>query len=290
MVLCFSRPWCVRPFFANFEKMEFDRSKCHLLIFNNTNNPKLDKMLMQKARRYQQMHKYKYGNRPVRPPFASVRLYKTFRKWGGIVFGQEVSWEKSKLPSIYEMQKDIVGMITTDYFFMFEDDTIAPPHAVKRLFALLKRRKDVGIVSGVEPTRTPFMTEKVRMGVYYLLRPLGRILERISLDPNARGVHEVDAVGFYCLAVKTNVWKQAFEIMQRELEVQKTAEPNWAIDTLWTNDVQRAGYKVLADFETPCLHMQQMPDRVFYWALDKAEKKLDYYIEKYKIYATGVKM
>jgi hypothetical protein len=290
MVLCFSRPWCVVPFFADFERLEFDRSKCHLLIYNNTNDPFLDKLLFKRANRYRQSHKQKYGERKLHKAFASVRLYKSFRPYGGIVFGQQVSWEASKLPAIYEMQKDIAGLVTTEKFFMLEDDTLVPPHAVKRMFRLLERSRRIGLVSGVEPTRSPRLTDKARLGTYILIRKGGKILERLSLPPDLSHVHEVDATGFYCLAARTHAWRKAGLIMDRELVQQKTAEPNWAIDTLWTNDVQRAGFKVLADFETPCMHMQPVGDRIYNWALDRAVEKIDFYIEKYDVYAQGVEL
>lgn len=288
MVITFSRPWCVVPFFADFERLEFDRSKCHLLIYNNTNDVVLDRLLIKRALRYHQWHKQKSGERKLHQPFASVRLFKSFRRYGGIVFGQPVSFDASKLPTIYDMQKDVTKMITTKTFFMIEDDTLVPSHAPERLFRILRRSKKNGIVSGVEPTRSPRLTDRMRLGVYTLLRKHGKILERISFDPKTRGIKKVDAVGFYCLAVKTKAWLKAFKIMEREFEQQKTAEPNWAIDTLWTNDVKRAGYDVLADFETPCLHMQVVGDRIYNWAVDRAEVKLDIYIPKYNCYAQGI--
>lgn len=290
MVLCFSRFWCVRPFFADFERLEFDRSKCHLLIFNNTNDPVLDTMLTKRARRYMQWHKQKYGERKLHKPFASVRMWKSFRKYGGIVFGQEVSFEKSKLPTIYAMQKDIAGMITTKKFFMIEDDTLVPPHAVKRLFRILRRSKKHGVVSAVEPTRSPRLTDKARIGAYYLVRPKNQILERISIDPKLRGVQEVDAVGFYCIAARTKAWLKGLKLFDKVFAKQKTMEPNWAIDTLWTNDVRRSGYKILADMETPCLHMQITGRRIYNWAIDRAIIKLDYYIPKYNVYGQGIEL
>jgi len=288
LVVTFSRPWCVRPFFNNLEKMEFDRSKCHLLIYNNTNDVYLDRALRQYVNRYRQWHKQKYGPRKLFPPFASVRHYKSYRPYGGIVFGQQISFESSKLPTILEMHRDIAKMITTKYFFLIEDDTLPPGWAVYRLFKILKKSSKTGLVSGVETTRTPRLADSVRLGVYKLLRNGNQIIERLSLDPRLRGVQEVDATGFYCLAARTEAWKKGFEIFENEIEGQLTAEPNWAIDTLLTNDVKRAGYKIYADFETPCYHMQQVGDRIYYWAIDRAVPKLDIYIEKYKCYATGV--
>ena len=290
MVLCFSRAWCVRPFFSHFEKLEFDRSKCHLLIYINTNDPYLDRLILKKARRYMQWHKQKYGERKLFPPFASVRVFKSFRKYGGIVFGQEVSFEASKLPTILDMQIDISRMITTKKFFMIEDDTLVPHHAVKRMFRKLGRSRKNGLVSGVEPTRSPRLTEKARVGAYNLIREKNKILERISLSPDLRGFQKCDAVGFYCLAAKTKAWLKGRDIFLEEIEEQKTAEPNWAIDTLWTNDVKRAGYEIFADFETPCLHMQSIGNRIYNWALDRAAVKLDYFIEKYNVYARGVEL
>ena len=290
MVLCFSRYWCVRRFFLNFEKLEFDRAHCHLLIYNNTNDKSLDNILLKYCRRYHQGHKPTHGRRNYLAPFASVRLYKSFRPYGGIVFGQEAEFDKSKLPIIYEMQRDIANMITTRKFFMLEDDTLPPEYAVKRLFYKLERSKNIGLVSGVEPTRSPRLTDKARIGAYNLLWGNNKILERVSLSPDLRGHQECDAVGFYCLAGKTKAWRMGKRNLENIIEVQKTAEPNWAIDTLWTNMVKTAGYKVFADFDTPCLHMQSIGDKIYFWAIDRAVVKLDYYIEKYNCYAQGIEL
>jgi len=288
MVLCFSRPWCVKPFFADFERLEFDRSSCHLLIYNNTNNPMLDELLIKKAKRYMQVHKQKYGEHKTHKSFASVRLFKSYRKYGGLIYGQKLDFDASKLPTIAAMQNDIAGMITTQKFFMIEDDTLPPPDAVKRMFRKLERSRKIALVSAVEPTRSPYLTDKVRLGVYKILWKDGRMAERISLDPSLRGFRECDATGWYCLAAKTKPWLEAQKLFNKELPKHITAEPNWAIDTLWTNAVRRLGYKVFADFETPCYHMQVVGPRIYNWAIDRAVVKIDYFIEKYKVYARGV--
>jgi len=290
LVVTFSRAWCVRPFFNNLEKIDFDRSKCHLLIYNNTNNVFLDDLLIAKARRYQQFHKQKYGERKQFPPYASVRLFKSFRKIGGTVFGHVPSFDKSKLPVIYEMQRDISGMITTKYFVEIEDDTLPPSYAIKRLLRKLRSNKKIGLVSGIEPTRSPHIEDMARLGVYYLIRPGAIIRERISLDKDLRGFQEIDASGFYLNAIRTEAWQKATKIMIREMEKLKIADPAWAIDTLWTNNVKRSGYRVLCDMETPCLHMQLVSGRIYQWAIDKTVVKLDYYIRKHKIYAQGIPM
>ena len=288
MVLCFSRSWCVKPFFADFERLEFDRSKCHLLIYANTNNPMLDELLIKKAKRYMQTHKQKYGKHETHKAFASVRLFKSFRKYGGLVYGQKLDFHASKLPTIAAMQNDIAGMITTYKFFMLEDDTLPPPLAVKRMFRKLERSKKTALVSGVEPTRSPILTDKVRLGIYKIVWKDGRMAERISFDPKLRGFRQCDATGWYCLAAKTEAWLKAQKMFNKELPRHITAEPNWAIDTLWTNAIHRLKYKVYADFETPCYHMQVVGPRIFNWAIDKAVIKMDYWIEKYKVYARGV--
>lgn len=290
MVVCFSRAWCVRPFFADFERLDFDRSKCHLIIYNNTNDPFLDKLLLTRARRYQQYHRQTSGARTCFKPFASVRYYKSFRQWGGIVFGQEVSFDASKLPAILAMYMDVTGMLTTKTFFLIEDDTLVPPHAVQKLFTILHRNKNIGIASGVEPTRSPRLTDKARIGAYWLLRPGDQILERTSVSPGCTGHFDVDAVGFYCLAARTAAWKQGLDLFRKCFDNQLPAEPNWAIDTLWTNDVKRSGWRVIADMDTPCLHMQTVGPRIYNWAIDRAVVKIDVFLEKYGVYAQGVEL
>jgi len=290
MVLAFSRVWCVRPFFRMFEALEFDRSQCHLLIYNNTNDAFLDKALQKYAKRYQQMHRSRTGSHKLHPRFASVRHFKSFRKYGGLVFGQKLDFDKSKLPAIWDMYKDITSMITTKKFFMLEDDTLAPPHAVERIFRRLERSKKIGLVSGVETTRSPRITDKVRLGTYKLLWDGNMMRERVSMDPKLTGFQECDACGVYCFAAKTKAWRKAWEIWTSEFETHKTTEPSWAPDVLCTNAVKKAGYKIFADFDTPCLHMQTMGDKIYEWAIDRAVVMLDIWLDKYKTYARGVEL
>lgn len=290
LVLCFSRPWCVSPFFRNFERIDFDRSKVHLIIYNNTDNAILDGLLLEIARRYQQTHKQKYGERKTLQAFASVRLYKSFRRVGGVVFGQTPTFDSSKLPVIIDMHKDIAGMITTDTFFMLEDDTLPPPHAFTRLMAKLKSDAGIGLVGGVEPSRTPYPTDTLRLGAYKISWKHNRLLERISLTNDLKGFVDVDATGWYCFAARTVPYCAALRTLIKNFERYKTAEPQWAIDTLCTYFIKKLDYRVIVDFETPCLHMQSYGDQFISYAIDKAVPKLDFYIRKHKVYALGVNL
>lgn len=67
VVIVLARKWCITPFFDNFDEMEMDRKKTHLLVIDNTDKEDLAELLMARMMGYKAL-------------FYSVRLYKTYRQ------------------------------------------------------------------------------------------------------------------------------------------------------------------------------------------------------------------
>jgi len=175
-------------------------------------------------------------------------------------------------------------MITTETFACIEDDTIVPPNALERLYSLLDLNKKIAVVSALETGRSPYRTQKVRVGVHYIKRRGDLILERISPSPYLRGVREVDACGWYCFVAYTDIWKQALKLMPRN----RSKIPRFALDGLHTNNIKRLGYKILADFDLWCLHMNLCGGQIIFWERDQARKTLDVWLPRWKKHAQGV--
>lgn len=247
LVLTFSRAWCVKPFFENLDKQKFDRSNCHLLLYDNTDNCLLKEIL-------------KDALEQRRESFKSVRLYKSFRQGGKQLFTEENGkFEESKIIPIWEMQKDIINFITTDHFVQIEDDTLPiSPHTISKLLKLVSK-KDVGVATAVETGRSPIL-KPVGVGVHQLVKRKGdKILKRVSFPPNTKGIKKAQATGFYCFAAKSEVWENA--LLNMPTDISKI--PRWGLDTLLTNNVVKLGYTLLADFSLWCYHMQLIAGKIF---------------------------
>ena len=106
----------------------------------------------------------------------------------------------------------------------------------------------------------------------------------MSLCPRLKGQVDCDAVGFYCFAARTEAWKKGWFDTKNNQDM----EPNWAIDTIWTNNIKKLGYRIIADFSVPCLHMQIVGNMFFDWALDRAVRMVDVWLPKFNTYACGI--
>ena len=272
LVLAFSRRWCVFPFFRAFEKLRIPMDRCHLLIYCNKDSVLLENELLERAKAYT-------------GAFKSVRLYSSYRRsMGTTPLVKHDKEHRGKLPFIYAMYLDIIDMCETEKMLVMEDDTIIPNNAVLNLLNHMNRYKNRVFASGIETNRGPYEDIKTRLGVHYMKRKGDLILERLSLDPNTKGVVPVDACGWYCCASTPKIWKRGFRGMDKYLyEI-----PRFALDMFHTNNIKRAGIPVIADFGIWCKHMEIRPDKIIYWTKKQAVPMADIWIPQYKTYAQGV--
>jgi len=240
LILCFSRVGCVQPFFERFKKLKFNKKKCHLLVFDNTDDALLSKALLPYATSFV-------------CDFISVRYYKTYRKGGCVLRGERNDdFYKSKIWDISEMQHDIISLITTDVFVQLEDDELPQnPYTIPRLLKLLKQ-PGVHLSTGVSSARNPELLP-VGMGVHQIVERDGdRIIKRICCSPKTKGIVEVQGTGFYCFAAYSNFWLSALDDARNVA----SGLPHWAFDTWVTNQITKNGGKILADFSCWCDHVQ----------------------------------
>lgn len=276
LVVCFSRPWCVRNFFAAFNQLKIDMKNCHLLVFDNSDNAILEELLKKRVGQYTDA-------------FYTVRLYKTWRQGGRELVTQEnAEWDVGKLPYIYEMHKDFLRLTTTDKFVLLEDDTLPPyktrPDVVMYMLDQLEKIPNCGIYTAIETGRSSTAYAKTRLGVHYLKRDGNRIVWRLSPNPNLRGIRKVDACGWYCCASFKSVWLEAFEGMDKYI----ADVPRFAMDVAHTNNVHRLGLEIYADFSLWCVHMNHTPDKILFWGKKQARPQIDLWLPAWDVYAQGV--
>ena len=280
LIITFSRLYCVSHFFDAFHMARIDGSICHLLVIDNSSDVRLSRALKTRCEIYA-------------GAFKSVRLVKTWRQ-GGLENIAKVNpegvdgFKKSKIPYIFEMHKDIVRLCETERFVLIEDDTIPPwktrPYLVHDLLALLEKYPRAGIATAIETGRSMITWLSVRLGVHYLYRPGRKILWRLSPGPNLRGLHVVDACGWYCCASYKSLWSLSLTDMDSYVE----EVPRFALDVVHTNNISRRGRFIIADFSAWCEHLQSTSDGVYRYGRKQAVPMVDVWLPEWNDYAQAL--
>ncbi|GAI74849.1 unnamed protein product, partial [marine sediment metagenome] len=108
------------------------------------------------------------------------------------------------------------------------------------------------LVSGISTGRHANPYHKTKLGVYDLKvcprKHMHQILERISYDPETKGVVPVMACGVYCFAARTKYFFSGL----KDFDPEKWDIPYWALDVFFTRNMREQGYGVYADFDIWC--------------------------------------
>jgi len=278
LVLTCSKPKILAFFFAGLRKMDFPREDIHLLIFDNTNSPVV-------------LENIKEGLDSLSCPkckkFRSIRLYKSFMRPRGILRGSGgYKFSSSKLFNIFSMWKKIMRMIYTETFFQLEDNGIYQPDAFKRLHKLLMSDSKVGFATAIETGRQPLPYAAVRCGVHKIIMRKGELLKRISLDPETKGVVPIDASGVYCFAARTKAYKTGFI----DYAPVSKSFSMFAMDNVLTYNMKKHGWKLLADFDCWCGHMQVIAGKICIFGKDQSLPFVDVYLREYDAYAIAIEI
>jgi len=274
LIITFSRKLFVPFFFAAFKNLKLPRKDIHLLLYDNTDDEPLAQELLAEFDK-------------IKEQFKSARFYKSYLKGRGNISGSgNEQFRNSKLHNIWLMWNSMKKMIFTDTFFVLEDDTICPPDAFSRLYKLLMSSKRIGFATGIETGRNPRPWLPVRLGVHKIKMQGLKILERRSLSPYLKGVHPVDAAGVYCFAARTKAYLDGFEGYDPiALKV-----PFFGLDNVLTWNMKKHGWRVLADFNVWCLHLEASSARVIAFGKDQAVEMIDIWLPHANNYACGVEV
>jgi hypothetical protein len=278
LILTCSKLGLLPFFFAGLKKMDLPREQMHLLIYDNTDDEnflealknEIDEFFCPKCRQ-----------------FKSVRLYKSYLKPKGALAGSgNEKIGASKLINIWRMWQKIYHMIYTETFFQLEDDTICPPDAFRRLWGLLMQDSRVGFATAIETGRNALPYSPVRVGLHKIVLKDGKLLKRESFDPDTQGVVEIDAAGVYCFAARTEAWKTGFIDYKPISNIFSL----FAMDNVLTYNIKQHGWKLLADFDCWCDHMQVSPNRIMLFSKEQALHMVDLYVPEYDTYAVGMEI
>jgi len=276
LVLCFSRPWCVSYIFKSLTEMRIPLDKCHLLIYDNTDNYLLQKALTQKIEL-------------LKGVFASLKYYKSYRRGGAVIIGmRHQTFAQSKLPSIQEMYKELTKHIRTELFINIEDDTYCKSDTIMKLlngYARLKERlgKDL-FLSGIESSRSYDENVIPILAVYWIEEKDGRIVKKFSADPNRRTTIRIHACGHYCFITTKRIWDLGWKYPHDKTDHVK----HFAMDVFHTYHLHKKGVPVYADFSIRTQHMHAAPGRIIFWKPSKSRPMLDIYLEEYGVWGHNI--
>lgn len=269
LIVTFSRSIFVPFFFASFKELKIPHKNMHLLVYDNTQDAILKNALVKELT-------------PLIPDFKSVRLFKSGLKGRGSVVGTgNEQFRNSKLYNIWLMWNRMKQMIYTDTFFLLEDDTICPPDAFSRLYKVLMSSERIGFVTGIETGRFATPWTPVRLGVHKVKMKGLKVLERRSLNPNTKGIVPIDAAGVYCFAARTKCYLDGFEgYNPASLKI-----PFFALDNVLVWNMKKHGWKILADFNVWCTHLQASASRIIAFGKEQAAEMIDLWLPRFNTYA-----
>jgi hypothetical protein len=274
LVGTFSRLKMVKPWFTALKKIDLPRDRIKLFIYNNTAEKDLHEAIITELS-------------SIRDDYADVSYYQSGRRGGSTILGQDNNnFFTSKLKPIWEMWNDIKNKITTNIFMLIEDDTIAPPNAFNNLLNDLFSLPKAGFITGIETGRTAYPYQKVGLGVHYLVRDGNKLIQTKNLSPDCTGVQEIDCSGHYCFMTYTDLYKKAFKDMNEWVHTLTF----FGMDLMLINHIQMLGYKLYADFDVWCDHLQMVGGKIYPFNKNNAIRLGSIWIPEFQNYAIGVQI
>lgn len=261
MVLKFTRAWCVKPFFDNFDRMEFSRSMFDLYIHIGIRRG--HKHCTDSAGYRGLMNEVSYeGLREALDSSISSRADE-FRSFA---YTYEDDVPHKQRPACFThasagMLLYLKGLIKQPWQVQIEDDVLPPIDGVKRLLAMKKKYPKVPFFS------IPYTYRRSVPGIGFHRMGCGcqakmkfegpLLVYKEACSPRLEGVQEIEGSHFGFFLTKTDVWKHAFDdILSGKLKGCYLGD-----DGVVCHSLIMKGYKLLADFDAWCGHMQAVGDR-----------------------------
>lgn len=169
--------------------------------------------------------------------------------------------ESFKLKSCFGLHKLKADLVKTDIFVCLEDDNTPPENCITVLLNLLDHNSDAAIATAVNCYRCP-QIHKMGVGVAQeVIMDQEKIIKKVCCRPDLKGVHDVVACGFNCFACRTQPYRDAF----KKIEDDKLFPTYIGNDMLITYLIHKAGWRILADFDYWCQHMQTTPKGIYFY-------------------------
>lgn len=261
MILKFTRLWCVKPFFENFNKMEFNRSMFDLYVHVGIRRG----------------HKHCTDSAGYRGPMLDVShkelkaaLNKGVFKRGDEFHSFTYTYEddvpyKRRPPNFTHASTGMLlylkDLINHPLQLHIEDDVLPPIDGVKRLLSMEKHNPEVPFFS------IPYTYRRSVPGVGFHRMGCGcqakmkfrgpLLVYKEACSPRLKGIQKIEGSHFGFFLARTKVWKHAFDdILSGKLKGCYLGD-----DGVVCYSLRMKGYKLLADFDAWCGHMQAVGDR-----------------------------
>lgn len=164
-----------------------------------------------------------------------------------------------------------VNSFDGEWVFQVEGDAVLPENALERLISDIEFLNDpyLGYVSGAQVGRH---------GIYHIgawnFERRDTASPFRSIDYRSRGLHQVDATGFYCLLAKKEAWLAA--------KPRWTDEP-YGPDVVWGLNMCDKGYNIFIDMD---LHIGHKVGKHVINVTDETTQNVRFYFDgtwRYKI-------
>lgn len=245
IVIKFSRAWCLDPFFDAFNKLKFDRSKCKLLIINNTKDHKLSSDLIKKLHSSSKNFKSILAIQTNNPNFERgdtknfIDVPHPFTTWTSYYS--------------FQMQKIISRLCTDNTHIQLEDDSLPHPDAITHLLKIMEDHKDCACAVTPLVNRDVFLKTSCMNSYIKIGKNDEFITRRISADPVRTGIHEIAATGYHCNAFRKESFVKAVKYIENlPCKIQKSGS-----DIYLTNYLFRQGHKILLDYDCWGIHIDK---------------------------------
>ena len=182
--------------------------------------------------------------------------------------------------------QDTRKLVTTDIFIRLEDDTLPPKDAIPRLLELLKKNPKAGIATAISTYRSPRIGPQ-GIGVHMEVeRNDVRCIRKLTFPPGLSGVYEARSCGFFCLAYRYKAYLKGFKNIENGKEFVAVI----GCDVPFNHNIHLAGYKILADFDLWCGHMQETEKGYYVFKKEHAIQSLYVYNPQTRYYGyTAIK-
>lgn len=261
MVSLVARKNVINEYFDGIEKLKMPREKMHYLVFCDTNDEELVDIVKERTKGYK---------------FLSTRIYVSGEQSLGM---SDVSPAREE--RITRNLRTILNDVNrwnnkSEFIFMVEDDTIAPPNAFQKLYKRIKENKNLAYITGVETSRGYDM----HAGVATMTEENGEIKNRINPPYKKSGIGKINAGGWYCWMGRP---RMAIEMPFRHLIGNgRYIGP----DYMMVYDLAKKGYDTEVDWSVGCLHYDPhgkrwiRPDEARGWEYEYVKVGQNYKVEQ----------
>lgn len=245
----------LKLYFDDFEKIDMPRNRMHYIIVVDSNDISMLNYVKERVKNYN---------------FLTTKIY--FTNEPNLYESHDFTKRAERITRNLKYMLNEVSKYNTytPYFFMVEDDTLAPRNAFKKLWKHIKSDSKIAYASGVESSKC----KDRHLGLCYLKTDkTGDLVYRVLPKPKRTGVESFDGGGWYCWIGQTEaIRKCSFRIIEN---VGRHLGP----DTLMVYELKQKGWKCVMDWSIACKHYDYIKKQ---WIKVSDGIGYDYFYKKLK--------